>query len=465
MSKDTDRVAELEAQLEEAQQSIDEQATELERVKESGYQLQQRFDEAKAELDAVMLRAEVERLCALEKVREEREMSQAWANDLRERFKAEEKIAALEVRSTSKASTSTTSASPGEPPTSVSSVTTPPSSTSTSSVTITTAPTSSSSPTTAPSGVVVTPPTAPPSSATTSGSATVTSGTLPSTLSATPPASGTDVSTTAAGTASTASGTTLTSAGSAEMIAKFFETQSQLLAAQVQAASLPPLVCFDGSSENDDSEFLQWLERFEERARLAKWTEETKLCQLKLHLTKLAQQVFQMLAKEEKSSYSLAVVARFRSVEIEELKRLEFHRRVQGEETIEQLGMELQKLGRKAFPAAEGKEFEGRFYQALHPRWQRKLNAPCTDETFTQLFERERMLEHHERQFTASAACRNETSNKRTRPSVPSGGNRPPVSQRPQKPLESAPTQPTPPTITRLCYVCHGSGHFARNCP
>ena len=394
MSEDTDRVAELEAKLEEAQQTIDEQATELERAKESGYQLQQRLDEAKSELDAVMLRAEVERLRALEKVREEeRERSQAWADDLQERFKAEktvleEKIAALEVRSTSKASTSTTSVSPDELPTSVSSVTTPPSSTSTSSVTITTALTSSSSATMAPS---------------TSGSATVTSGTLPSTLSATPPASGTTVSTTAAGTASMASGTgttvthsttTLTSAGSAEMIAKFFETQSQLLAAQVQAASLPPLVCFDGSSENDDSEFLQWLERFEERARLEKWTEETKLCQLKLHLTKLAHQVFQMLAKEEKSSYSLAVVAlkkRFRSVEIEELKGLEFHRRVQGEETIEQLGMELQKLGRKAFPTAEGKEFDrllkGRFYQALHPRWQRKLNAPRTDETFTQLFE------------------------------------------------------------------------------
>ena len=84
----------------------------------------------------------------------------------------------------------------------------------------------------------------------------------------------------------------MTSAGSAE---KFFETQSQLLATQVQAVSLPPLVCFDGSSENDDPEFLQCLERFEERARLAKWTEETKLW---LHLTKLAHQVFQMLAKQ-----------------------------------------------------------------------------------------------------------------------------------------------------------------------
>ena len=61
------------------------------------------------------------------------------------------------------------------------------------------------------------------------------------------------------------------------MIAKFFEAQDQLLAAQVQAASLPPLVCYDGHSDGDDTEFLLWIERFEERDRL----EETKLCQRK----------------------------------------------------------------------------------------------------------------------------------------------------------------------------------------
>ena len=53
------------------------------------------------------------------------------------------------------------------------------------------------------------------------------------------------------------------------MTAKFFETQSQLLAAQVQAASLPPLICFDGHSDGDDTEFLLWIEWFEERAQLS----------------------------------------------------------------------------------------------------------------------------------------------------------------------------------------------------
>ena len=444
-----EKIAELEAKLEEALSTINEQRLELEKAKESDLQWQQRLDDAKTELEAVTLRAEVEKLRALEKVRdEERARSQAWADDLRERFKAEEgaleeKIARLEAKSTSGASTSTTSASPSESSTSVTTV-----STSTPSTTVTTAPSETHS--------------------SASSSTTATSSTTVSTTSTSVTASG-------ASTIVTHSTPTLTSVGSAEMMAIFFETQSQLLAAQVQAASLPPLVCFDGQTEGDDTDFLQWLEKFEERARLAKWTEETKLCQLRLHLTKLADQVFQMLPKEDKSSYAQAVGAlkkRFRSVEIEEFKGLEFHRRVQGEESIEQLGMDLQKLGRKAFPAIEGKEFDrllkGRLYQALHPRWQRKLNAPRPDETFAQLFERARMLEQHEKQFTASAACRTETPSKKSKPSVQAGGSRPPpttVSQKSHKSQESVPAQVSASKFVRLCHVCREPGHFARNCP
>ena len=82
------------------------------------------------------------------------------------------------------------------------------------------------------------------------------------------------------------------------MIVKQFETQSQLLTVQVQAATLPPLVSFDGQCDSDEMEFERWLERFEERARLAKWTEETKLCQLKLYLSKVADQAFQTSMSE-----------------------------------------------------------------------------------------------------------------------------------------------------------------------
>lgn len=114
------------------------------------------------------------------------------------------------------------------------------------------------------------------------------------------------------------------------MIKQLFETQSLMFTAQMQAASFPPLRAFDGQSDGDDEEFDLWLERFEERAKLAKWTDETKLCQLRLHLSKVAGQALQMLPKEDKSSYSRAVASLkkpFRSVEIEELKGLEFHHR------------------------------------------------------------------------------------------------------------------------------------------
>ena len=120
-----EKIAELEAKLEEALGTIDEQKVELQKAKENDLQWKQRLEDATAELEAATLRAEVEKLRALEKVREEeRERSQAWADDLRERFKAEkkvleEKITMLEAKGTSRASTSTTSASPSESSTTV----------------------------------------------------------------------------------------------------------------------------------------------------------------------------------------------------------------------------------------------------------------------------------------------------------------------------------------------------------
>ena len=222
--------------------------------------------------------------------------------------------------------------------------------------------------------------------------------------------------------------------------------------------------------EGDEMEFERWLERFEERSRLAKWTEDTKLCQLKLHLSKVADHAFQMLPKDVKSScerVTEALKKRFRLVEIEELKSLEFHRHFQEDETVQELRMDLQKLARKAFPSMEGKEFDcmlkGRFYQALHPRWQWKLNAPKPDETFGQLFERARMLEQHEKQLTASAASRGEKVARKAKPAASVG--RPPPSTKATKVPETPSRPPPTPNFVRLCHVCHQPGHLARNCP
>ena len=128
-----------------------------------------------------------------------------------------------------------------------------------------------------------------------------------------------------------------------------------------------------------------------------------------LHLDKTAMDVFRMLPDAESSNIESAITAlgkRFEPKDIEELRGLEFHHKTQGDENIDQLGICIQQLGRKAFPSIVGKDFDrllnGRFYQALQVRWQRKLGAPKPDGSFHDLLAQARMLEEQEKQFSAS---------------------------------------------------------------
>ena len=64
-----------------------------------------------------------------------------------------------------------------------------------------------------------------------------------------------------------------------------------------------------------------------------------------------------MLPDVDRNSYEQVVKSlrsRFKAGDIEELRGLEFHYHVQVDETIEELGLELQSLGRKAFPSITG---------------------------------------------------------------------------------------------------------------
>ena len=71
-----ERVAELEAALGEAQRKFKERTKELERVTKDYWLVQQRLKDTEAEIENHKLRAEVERLKAVEKVcDEERERS------------------------------------------------------------------------------------------------------------------------------------------------------------------------------------------------------------------------------------------------------------------------------------------------------------------------------------------------------------------------------------------------------
>ena len=120
-----------------------------------------------------------------------------------------------------------------------------------------------------------------------------------------------------------------------------------------------------------------------------------------------------LLPEDEKCSYNKAVQAlkkRFKPTDIEELHGIEFNQKMQKNESIAQLGIELQNLGRKAFPRMKEEDFDhllkGRFFQALLSKWQRKLSAPKPGETFSELYDRARTLEKQDKQISATAAFR-----------------------------------------------------------
>ena len=107
-----------------------------------------------------------------------------------------------------------------------------------------------------------------------------------------------------------------------------------------------------------DDGFERWMQRFEEWGKIAYWTAGQYLYQLKLHLDGTAREVFRMLPETERDSFKHALKKRFKPVDIEELRGLEFHHHMQGTETIKQLGITIQRLGWKAFPSITGKEFD-----------------------------------------------------------------------------------------------------------
>ena len=125
----------------------------------------------------------------------------------------------------------------------------------------------------------------------------------------------------------------------------------------VAMQNLPAIPAFTGEDpQGDEDNFEKWLELLEERGRLAQWSKEQHLCQLRAHLTKTAQQIFRVLSEEECKSYDEAIKAlkkRFHPINIEELQGLEFHWKMQDSEIIEQLGIDLQSLARRAFQSCE----------------------------------------------------------------------------------------------------------------
>jgi hypothetical protein len=122
-------------------------------------------------------------------------------------------------------------------------------------------------------------------------------------------------------------------------------------AAQVNAMavqSFPPLPMFTGEDiDSDEKRFDKWLERFKEQASLACWTDEQRFHQFKFHLDKSALHVFRLLPESERGAAVAALKKRFKPIDIEKLWSLEFHQKMQDQESVEKLGLDLQQLAQK----------------------------------------------------------------------------------------------------------------------
>ena len=236
------------------------------------------------------------------------------------------------------------------------------------------------------------------------------------------------------------------------------------------AQSLPPLPHFSGEGNlvGEDS-FQHWVEHFEEWDTVAGWTGEKRKYRLKMHLDKTVFQIYCNLPKETQGSYNVVIDAlrkRFQPVDIEELRGAEFYQMTQTMETVEEMGIKLQTIARKAFLSIVGKEWDrlqkGRFYHCLATKWQHKLGTPKPNETFEELYSRARTLECHDQQFSQSAVGKNEPRSRRNSDkSTSEPASQTAVGKTTNTSDEGAGQKQTRPDA---CFNCGKPGHIAKYC-
>ena len=109
---------------------------------------------------------------------------------------------------------------------------------------------------------------------------------------------------------------------------------------------------------------------------------------------------------------------------------------------------------------------KGRFYQALLPKWQRKLGAPKAAESFEDLFARARTFERHEQQFSANSASRSDTGQKgEKKRNKDESQSKPQASNEPKSEAATSQSSGGPKKRRGECYNCHERGHIAKYCP
>ena len=196
-------------------------------------------------------------------------------------------------------------------------------------------------------------------------------------------------------------------------------------------------------------------------AELEKWTEREKLLQLELYLSGRAEQLYEVLPAEEKTSFSKAVEAlghRLRPVKSEALLSAQLIRRKQRPtESVDEYAHNSEALFEQSYGRRVGMDEPSKvmlkrdlFVQGLLLKWQEKVVPSAA--TFGDALHCARLAEEHARQISEIHKDRGDKAFPKKQ--SPAGSS--------EKELV---VDPPPKTPSRGCFKCGSQRHRARECP
>ena len=236
--------------------------------------------------------------------------------------------------------------------------------------------------------------------------------------------------------------------------------------------ALPSLPKFSGDKA-DGEDFDRWVRRLRRHAELEWWSDRQKLLQFELHLTGKAEQLYDLLPADSKSTFTAATESlkgQLHPVQNEALLSAQLMKRKQGSgESVDEYAQELEALFEKSYGRRSGMDHASKellkrdlFVQGLTLKWQEKVLPSAA--TFADALHQARAAEEHAKQLNEIHKGTSKASTPRTTGAASGGPSEP----RSNPPKTTEPANVAPTSRTSMRGRCHGCGslrHRVRECP
>ena len=233
--------------------------------------------------------------------------------------------------------------------------------------------------------------------------------------------------------------------------------------------TLPSLAKFTGD-EKEVGAFERWTRKLLRHAEIEKWNDRVKLLQLELHLAGRAEQVYEMLSEEERSTFEGAVEAltkRLQPVQSEALLSAQLLKRKQrSSEKVEEYTRAFEELfessyGKRAGMDQASKEMLKRdlFVQGLLLKWQEKVVPSAL--TFADALHQARLAEDQDQQLSELHQGRPQEPKKPTEKPHSQGERR----DAPARGEDSRDQRGLARGSGPRCFKCGSRGHKLATCP